>query len=529
MLLDAHDLPDGDRILRDVCIVGGGAAGLTIAHELGQAGIRAVVVEAGDVLMRRAAQRLYEGAIAGESYYPLDACRFRMLGGSTSYWGGWCRPLDAIDFEPIPWVAESGWPFGRCELDPFYRRAQAICGLGPFDYDAASWKRAPTTSLVRGGAARFEDAVFQVRPMRFGPVYGTAARASRDVDVLLNATAVGLVTHSSGQRVIAVRAATRRRRSVVVQADVFMLAAGCIENARILLVARRAGQLPADGGEAVGRFFSDHLHVPLGVLRPRGEVDFYQRQRCHGVTVRGAMSLTDAARRADGALGVGITLHSADDPHDVLSIGQTSRGYAALRGLIEPLRRGRLPDSPLVHGAIALRAAPEVCRLVYRRYVRRAARAFIIGCRAEQAPNAESRVTLDGESDSLGLPKARLEWRLSDRDLSNVARAQAHLADELRDHDVEMFPRDGDNGWRRAIAGGAHHIGTTRMHRDPSRGAVDEHCRVHGTSNLYVAGSSVFPTGGWAPPTLTVVALALRLADTVAGRATAREAWTCSK
>lgn len=524
MFLDAYDLPDDNRILRDVCIVGGGPAGLTIAHELARAAVRVVVVEAGDVLMRRAAQRLYEGPVAGEPYYPLDACRFRMLGGSTGYWGGWCRPLDAIDFEAVEGVTGSGWPFGRNELDPFYNRAQAICGLGPFDYDPARWTARTGTSLLRGGAGRFQDAVFQIRPMRFGSVYGTVARRSRHLDVLVNATAVNLVTESCGRHVIAVRAATRRRRSIVVQAGAFVLAAGGIENARILLVARRSGRLP-DAGDAVGRYFSDHLHVPLGVVRPRGEaVAFYRSQRCRGVTVRGAMSLTDAARRADGAPGIGVTLHSVDDPHDVLSIGQTSRGYSALRELIQPLRRGCLPDSALVHAATALRAAPEVCRLLYRRFIKRTDRAFVIGCRAEQSPIPESRVTLDAEHDSLGLPKARLEWRLSDADISNVARVQADLADALCEHDVEMFPTHGVGGWRRAIEGGAHHIGTTRMHRDPSRGVVDDHCRVHATTNLYVAGSSVFPTGGWAPPTLTVIALALRLADTVAGRATTGEA-----
>jgi choline dehydrogenase-like flavoprotein len=190
---------------------------------------------------------------------------------------------------------------------------------------------------------------------------------------------------------------------------------------------------------------------------------------------------------------------------------------------VRAVRHGRLPSAPGAAAAAILGSAPEVCRLIYRRYVKRPARAFVIGCRAEQSPNADSRVTLDTERDALGLPRARLEWRLSACDVATVNRGQALLVEALRDHDVEMFPAEAPTGWRRAIAGGAHHMGTTRMHRDPSRGVVDEHCRVHGTTNLYVAGSSVFPTVGWAPPTLTIVALSLKLSDTLTGRLTPRE------
>jgi choline dehydrogenase-like flavoprotein len=525
MFLNAQALPDRERLIRDICIVGGGAAGLTIAHELGRAGIRVIVLEAGDVVTRRAAQQLYGGSSAGEPYYSLDECRFRLLGGSTGYWGGWCRPLDVYDFEAVDWVADSGWPFDRSMLEPFYRRAQAICGLGPFEYGPGPWRTARESLLVTERTGRFEDAVFQIRPLRFGDVYGKAARASACVDVLINATAVALTVDASGRRVVAVQAATPRRRSIVVSAGVVVIAAGGIENARILLAARRSSRLLRDTGDAVGRYFADHLHVPIGVLRASDSAaaGFYQPRGRHGVTVRGALRLSDAARRAERMLGLGVTLHSLDDPHDVLSISQVSRPYMLLAQAVRAVRHGRLPSAPGTAAAAILGSAPELCRLVYRRYVKRPARAFVIGCRAEQLPNPDSRVTLDAQCDALGLPKARLEWRLSSCDVDTVERGQALLGKALRDHDFEMFPAEAPTGWRRSIAGGAHHMGTTRMHRDPARGVVDEHCRVHGTTNLYVAGSSVFPTSGWAPPTLTIVALALKLADTLAGGLTPRE------
>jgi choline dehydrogenase-like flavoprotein len=516
MFVDARNLPEGYRITRDVCIIGGGAAGLTLGNQLRYAGISAVVLEAGHVNLRRASQQFYTGAGDGEPYYQLHACRFRLLGGSTACWGGWCRPLDPVDFEARGWIKGSGWPFEKKDLDPFYRRAQAICGLGPFDYRPARWRDNATASLLSSAQEGFEDAVFQVHALRFGQVYTGPARASHQFDIVVNAAAVALGTDRTGRRVVAVRAATPERRLIVVHAGVFVLAAGGIENARLLLAARLSGSLLLDTGGTIGRFFADHLHVPVGILRLKnGAAAFYQCHDREGVTVRGAVAPSDRMRRTWGTPTFGATLHNVNDPHDVLSLAQVSKGYAALHHLLQPLTRGRFPDSAFEHTRNVLSNARDVCRGVYTRLAKPPGHAFLIGCRAEQAPHPDSRVTLDPQQDALGTPKARLHWRLSESDLTNIANAQDHLAKLFCDHQVEMFPREGPGGWRRAISGGAHHMGTTRMNRDPAHGVVDEHSRVHGTTNLYVTGSSVFPTGGWAPPTLTIVALAARLADTL--------------
>lgn len=525
MLLDARTLSEGHRIRRDVCIVGGGPAGLTLADQLADSGITAVVIEAGGVAFSRRAQQFYSGCAEGEPYYRLDACRFRLLGGSTRYWGGWCRPLDNADFELLDGVAGSAWPFEKKELDPFYRRAQAICGLGPFDYRPRSWTDARAVSLLSDREHGIEDAVLQIRPMRFGEVHSTIARQSLLIDIVVNATVVALEGDRTRKRVTAVHAVTPQRRSIVVHAGAFVLAAGGIENARMLLLTRQSGSLLRDSSDTIGRYFSDHLHIRVGVLRPRDTAaDFYQCRSHGGVTVRGAATATQTIRRTRCALAFGATLHNAHDPHDVLSLAQVNAGYTALHNLLHPLRSGRVPDSPLANAREVVRDSREVCRLVYRRFVKPRPQAFIIGCRAEQSPSRDNRVTLHSRRDALGLPTARLEWRLEEQDLTNVSTAQTYLAEAFREHHVEMFPRDGMGGWRRAIAGGAHHIGTTRMHRDPALGVVDEECRVHGTTNLYVAGSSVFPRGGWAPPTLTIVALAVRLADKLVGRAAHRHA-----
>ena len=516
MLLDARLMRHGETLHADVCVIGAGAAGLTLAHELARTNARVVVLESGGVMPGHDAQSLSAGVVAGEPYYPLEACRFRALGGTTVHWGGWCRPLDAIDFEHRDWLPASGWPFSRQHLEPYYTRAQEIFCSGVFNYYSARWPSG-IGDLLSATRGAFEETVFQMHPTRFRRVYEKAARRSRALDVVLNATVVDLKAAARGDRVSEARVVAFDHSRFDVRARVFVLAAGGIENARLLLVSQGpTGRALGNEHDLVGRYFTDHIHVPIGVV----EADEDTAARCqprmvNGTTVRSGVVASEAWRRQERTLGVAVTFHNADDPHDVLSLAQTSRSYASLHHLVQSLRHGRPPDRLRHHLTTVLRHPSEVCRLTYRRLVKRPARALIIGCRAEQAPHRDSRVRLDRSCDGLGVRRARLEWKITPADLDHITRAQQLLADALGDRRVTMFPRSSDDGrgWRHTLAGGAHHMGTTRMHQDPTHGVVDANSRVHSVHNLFVTGSSVFPTGGWAPPTLTIVAMAARLAD----------------
>jgi choline dehydrogenase-like flavoprotein len=520
VLIDARSVASGHTLRADVCIVGAGAAGLTIARELARHPLHVLVVESGQRVVRHATQRLYEGVISGRPYYPLDECRFRVLGGTTSQWGGWCRPLDAIDFEARDWLADSGWPFPKSELEGAYRRAQEVCGLGAYDYDARA-NNSHRHGLLPGDDRNFQDAIVRIRATRFGDAYGQTMRMSPLVSLLVNANVLEIAMDRTGRTATAVRAASLERNQFAIHAGTVVLAAGGIENARILLCSQEGTRNGVGNDhDLVGRYFSDHLHVPIGLLRSaNGAGEFYRLHERDGVDVRGAISLTEDCRRRVQGLGFAVTLHDADDPHDIFSLAQTNDGYRSLQTLASAVQKRQRPDRVLHHVGRVIANLPSTGNLVYRRFVKRPARKLLIGCRAEQAPNPESRVTLDRSRDELGVPRVRLDWRLSPQDLDSLRLAQTMLEHALRGQPLESFPFRGANGtaWEHRIAGGAHHMGTTRMHRDPRRGVVDEHCRVHGTTNLFVAGSSVFPTGGWMPPTLTVVALALRLADHLIG------------
>lgn len=516
MLIDARSISPGDTVQTDLCIVGAGPAGITIAQEFVDHPSRVILLEGGGTEFREASQNHYEGVCVGRPYYPLHTCRFRFLGGSTNYWGGWCRPLDAIDFEERDWVPYGGWPFRKQKLQLEYRRAHVICNLKPCQYEES--KNQQESSLLPDDSGAFSDTLFQIGATRFGKMYRERLRNARNVCLILNANVLEVETDQAHRSVKLVRVATCEGNRFAVSASLFVLAAGGIENPRILLASRRARACGVGNeNDLVGRFFADHLHVPLGMLAPiKAKLPrFYQVHKVDGFAFRGAISLTDQHRRSGRRLGFGVTLHNADDPHDVLVPAENHQGYSSLMFLAKSISRGECPDQFGRRMTNILSNLDNTLILSYRRLVKPRPRRWVLGCRAEQTPNRESRVALDDRKDRFGMPRARLDWRLATQDLDSLREAKRLLASEFSRASLGIISFEGSNNdeWINNIAGAAHHMGTTRMHRDPRLGVVDENCRIHGISNLYVAGSSVFPSSGWAPPTLTIVALALRLAD----------------
>jgi choline dehydrogenase-like flavoprotein len=517
MLIDARSIAPGEMLQCDVCIVGAGPAGITVAHEFINRSTRVLLLESGDLKFREVNQQLYEGVSTGSPYHPLHTCRHRLLGGTSNIWGGWCRPLDPIDFEQRDWVSYSGWPFSIDQIESEYKRAHVLCKLGPYNYDVGKW-RDPSAQSLLPHAHSFEHTMFRINAMRFGQVYRSALQRALNVHLVLNANVLKVETDEYNRRVQCVRAATLDGNHFAVSATHFVLAAGGIENARILLASRQGRNAGVgNDNDLVGRFFADHLHITAGILRPTPDVamsHLYQTHKIDGVPLRYGMALTEESRRDHKLLGLAITLHNADDPHDVFIISGQHQSYKSFMFLTKSLLHLELPDRCSYHITNALSGLTDVVALGYKKLMKPPNRVFIIGCRAEQTPNPDSRVSLDSRKDCFGMPMPRLDWKVAEEDLTRIGRAQMILTRELAQESVNFTPffEPRDAGWRDKIVGGAHHIGTTRMHRDPKLGVVDETGRVHGVSNLYLAGSSVFPTSGWAPPTLTIVALSLRLA-----------------
>jgi len=516
MIVDSRRIAPESDVEADLCIVGGGPAGIAIANEFVNHPARVVLLESGSTDVREENQLLCRGTTSGNSYPPLHLCRRRVLGGSSSYWGGWSRPLDEIDFEERSWVPYSGWPFTREQLQAEYARAHALWKLGRYDYDAHPPGAENSEQRIKTNQDSFEDVVFRVNPTRFGKEYYEALVKAPNVRLMLHANVLEIEMDRDHIRARSVKVATLEGNRFTVSARNFVLAAGGLENPRILLASggsRESGI--GNENDLVGRFFADHLHVMLpGIpLNGRQPPSFFQPKPADEGTLRGGMAVKEDALRREKLLGLAITIHNPDNPHDVVHPTYSNLGYSSLQALIRPLAKGEVPDLLGYHVRLVLQHPVNAFSMSFRRMFKTPWRAFAIGVRAEQVPNPNSRVLLDRATDAFGMNKVQLEWQLTDQDLDSIRRARQMLESEwkLPGLGAEQSPRTDEQELQ--ITGASHHMGTTRMHRDPKLGVVDESCRIHGVRNLYVAGSSVFPTSGWAPPSLTIVALALRLAD----------------
>lgn len=538
MFIDARTLADGTVIDADVCIVGAGAAGIALARELSGHRAKVALLESGGLEFDVDTQGLAAGENAGFPYYDLDAIRLRYFGGTTNHWAGACRPLDELDFAPRPWVPGSGWPFPKAELDPYYERAHEVCRLAPYDYDPSAWETPDNPTLSLPGAP-LKTALHQSNPIRFGELYREEIRRAPNIRTYLHASVVELEAAPSGGSIGRVRAATLRGNRLHVRARAYILATGAIENARLLLAsngARPSG--PGNENGLVGRYFMEHLSVPVALLlpsRPDLPLGFYRgggRYRTGGapdVIGNGFLVPRDEVLQEEGILNCRAFLGPVS-----LSRGEEFRyvspGVISTEAIVRSLKAGRRPDDLLPHLARLIADMDDVAVFAYR-YLRQAdeEQGYYITLHIEQAPDPESRVELASEQDRFGMPRARLVWRFGDLERHTLHRMVRLLAGALgaAGHgriravpgDLEIdrgpFGRGADPGpdWPPGVRGAWHQMGTTRMHPDPGRGVVDADCRVHGLSNLFMAGSSVFPACGYTNPTLTIVALALRLAD----------------
>ncbi|MCP3987277.1 MAG: GMC family oxidoreductase [bacterium] len=489
-LIDARTLSGHDAIESDLCIVGAGAAGLAIASQLADSGLRIALLESGGLNPDPKTQSLYTGQMVGQPDAELHQSRLRYFGGTTNHWSAHVRPLEPIDFDSRAWIPHSGWPIGLSDLAPYYARAREFLHLPVTAFDLRARAQAIRHQPWVFPEDRVLTQVIQIvtkKHRRLGRTLRYRIRASRSIRTYLFANVLRLHTSESGKRITKLTIGTLNGRRLSARARHYVLAMGGIENARLLLLSSQEG-LGRDGG-LVGRFFANHLEAGVGQLVPGGKhrTEFYWKR------------------------------------------GPAAQSYAALR-----LARGTLAAGKLANCRIQMIPARpkrasgldlDIARVVADTDAMSAGRLGLAGGKhapslnlhaiVEPVPNPDSRVRLGSERDIFGQRKVALDWRLSDFDSASLHRTLDQLAVEVGASGFgrinDLFPED---GFRSVDPRGSfHHMGTTRMHSDPGKGVVDADCRMHGSTNLHIAGSSVFPTYGTANPTFTILALAFRLAE----------------
>jgi choline dehydrogenase-like flavoprotein len=526
MFIDTRSVEQDMVVETTVCIVGAGVAGITLALEMEKLGIDACLLESGGFKPDEETRDLYRGENVGIPYTFADGSRSRYLGGSSNCWGGWCRPLDPWDFDKRDWVAHSGWPFGLDELAPYYARTHSLLKLGPNNFDPAHWEQAIDRRDVRRlpfvtGNVRDTIAHFSP-PARFGKLYRKDLEQSQRVRVFLYANALDIETDAQAATVSRIPVATLTGRRMAVKAKLFVLATGGIENARLLLASNKiqAAGL-GNGNDLVGRFFMDHPRLMSGSVRftkawarnKLYDIKYHYQNTsvsAHGTYISSQFALTPEVLQRERLLNSRVWFFS-------LFYGEGSAGAEALirckQGLLDKDQPGwRLRDDLATIAAHPIDTVGfGLTRLLQPRSMITDVKFQAI---VEAQPDRDSRVTLSSQLDNLGMPRVKVDWRLGDLVRRTFDRTFALLGEELQKTgvaDVTLDPPLEGRSWPAELEGTWHHMGTTRMHDSPREGVVDRNCKVHGISNLYVAGSSVFPTVGANFPTITLTALALRL------------------
>lgn len=517
MLIDTRAVADDTLIQADICIIGAGPAGLTLAKSLATSNLRVVVLESGGIEAEAETATLSEGEYSGIDVEPLEATRVRALGGTSNIWTGYCRMLDENDFERRPWIPYSGWPFERAELEPYYAKAHRIIKFKTIDYDIGKWSARTGHPYLKPAEDIVHHRMSLCRPINFWNSYAADLANVENVRVFTHATVLGIRLADNGQTVDRLDVGSLEGKRFTVSARRYALACGALDNARMLLLSNDVRQ----GGignehDLVGRFFMEHPRFVSGTLLLAGRgmptrglySEYYLGD---GFSVRGDLGIHAAVREREGIANVLGRLDPSDKDELV-------GGAHAARRIVRHFRQGRVPHDLSENIWKVISDMDGVVAAAYRRFVRdknRSSNTFSVQSYIEQVPNPDSRVVLCGKRDAFGQQRAHLIWKLTDLDRRTAHRAVELFAQAVGARDLGRIRVEVDleNVFPPSTGWGHHHMGTTRMHDDPKQGVVDRNAKVHGISNLFIAGASVFPTGGCAPPTLTLVALAERLAD----------------
>lgn len=457
----------------EICIFGSGPAGMTLAVKLAQQGRKVVLVEAGAFEYEDWSQDHYKGTVIGDEYHDLDNARLRMFGGSSNHWAGHCIPLDSEDYRPRPNAPGTGWPISIDDVSPYLAEACDILEI-PNDFAQERY-----TGSIR--KTRFQWSP----PVLFGEKYHDEIAASSNLSVYLETALVGF--EREGQRISAASLRRRGGRDVTLRADSFVICMGGIENSRQLLwINEQNNRALIPNHDLIGRYWMEHPHAQLGeVLFKDLPPDFF-------LNGEATFSLTRARQDEAGLFNAALQVEEYS--------------YSGTKQLVADIACVAPGLGERLFGALGKK--------------------LVCGARLhgqwEQAPDQGNYVALGAERDAFGIPRPELHWRRSDQDRRTITETTRLFAQELARFDkgrvrladwiAEDAPIPDDD--MMAIW---HHMGGTRMSDDPTTGLTDGNLRVHGLENLYIGGSSVFPTGGYANPTLMIVQLSLRLADTLNG------------
>ncbi len=488
MIIDGRTLPTDTLLEADICIVGAGAAGIALALRLEAPGQDIILLESGGEHHDDRQQTLARGDHSGAPYVDLDVTSLRQLGGTTNHWGGQSLYLDPHDIAHRPFVPDSGWPIAYEDYSRFLPFAAEMCGLKEVlpGNRTGHWQAGEASNPLKETDFRLINFFFgKDGPRRFGTHFRTDLAKSATIRTLLNAPVRRLTTTADQHSVLSAQIQQLDGNRLEVAARRFVLAAGAIQNIRLLLLSGSEGGAGlGNDSDMLGRCFMEHPNYFIGAFNILEITDTHLMRNPGQANVRYDFQLKPEVQFDQEILNHSVFMVPADQavPH-----------HREIRRLSSIWRRFEEPQTFAD---------------------------FKLRFRFEHAPNRDSRVSLGDQVDAFGDRLPHVHFAFGDLETKTLSMVTRRFAEALGAAGLGRggFRKDDIDAWTESPGWQYHHLGGTRMSVDPADGVVDANCRVHGTDNLYVAGSSVFPTSGHANPTLNLVAIALRLGDHLSSR-----------
>lgn len=499
MIIDANTLPVGHILEADLCVVGSGPAGVSLAHSFRGRNERVLLLEGGGTELEQGSQELYRGVAVGDGENEqndyLTYSRLRQVGGTSNHWSGWCRPLGEMDILSRANIRDARWPVEFSQLIPYYKKAARLLKIA--DHFVSSERALRGKPLFPDDHRGLCTHYFHISPLThhheefsFRRLARKDSKSGSNIQTVVHANVLEILAEPNRNSPSGLKVCNASGQSFYVRAKRYVLCCGGIENVRLLFNSSQfSDQGLGNGGGALGRYFMEHPHVHRAMrILYQGDPIYlgpYRKFQDKLLKTRtlGVLAPSEESLKRESILNFCLEL-KLDEKHSEFT-KELTRGVAGAANLT---------------GAVGEKFSVPVLM------------------RTEQLPNPDSRVSMIADTDRFGYRKVRLDWRLSERDRELFYSTLRFIGREVG---TKLWGRaqlliEKPSLWVNAF-GGAHHMGTTRMSSNERDGVVDSNLKVHGVDNLFVLGSSVFPSVGYANPTFTIVALALRLGEHLQG------------
>lgn len=514
----------------DVCVIGGGPVGIATALSLARSGNRVLLLESGGLDPDVETQDLSTLVIPDETHHRSAALTvYRGLGGTSRWWGGRCVEYDDIDFETRDFVTDSGWPIDHAEIKPFYREAHAFL-TSDFVADRP-------TSILAEHPINVES---WARVQNVARSKRTALKSTTNLTIALHTTAIGFEYDTATGIVLGLNVKEQSRPKTV-RAQYYILACGGRENARLLLQLQTASSTILNGARATtGHYYMGHLTGAISSIqfhnRQLAEHVLFKRT-ANGTYMRGRFQLSADMQKAKQLLNTVMWPQNYEHLADGALDG-ASAVYQLLRfraqsndARWQDFSPAKAAGAILRHPGQAARSCHNLLKNRLLRYphffVPNPTNTYWLRYHAEHTPLYASRVSLSRERDAFDVYRLQVDYRYCEADYRSVVQSHRLLDQALREASAGSLsffgpPEDMAALVKAQAVDGYHQIGLTKMSASRRSGTVDTNCKVHDLENLYVAGSSIFPTSSQANPTLPAVAFALRLASHLTKKLAAR-------